>query len=122
MKKTFLLSAAIASAFAFASASQPWEFVYKRLKGDFVVFGGFLGDTYAPTADDKKIAFSVTGEAAKEMFDAMGPDVKDTCGTEDGGRVRNKEAVSCRYRKKTGYVCDFGFDLRTGKAINGSVC
>jgi hypothetical protein len=64
----------------------------------------------------------VKGQVAKKMFDAMGPDLKNVCGAEDGTRVREKDAVSCRPGKGGGHICDFGFDLTTGKSIGGSVC
>jgi hypothetical protein len=87
-----------------------------------VIYGGGLGDPYAPTPENKRIAFSVKGKAAKQMFDAMGPDLKNVCGAEGGTRIREKDAVSCRFSKSDGYICDFGFDLTTGKSIGGSVC
>lgn len=77
---------------------------------------------YALTPNEVQVAFYVRGRAAKEMFDAMGPGRKSECGIEKGGRVREKEHVACSYRPSDGYQCDFGFDLRSGRSIGGSIC
>ena len=71
-----------------------------------------------------KIAFEVTGKAAKEMFDAMGPDKKDACSSEDQTRFRSRDGdkISCLLSNKGEYSCSFGFDLRSGKSIGGSIC
>lgn len=122
MKLPFIVAAASLCGVALAQASPSWDLVYKPIQGEFGVIGGAIGDPYAPTARDKKIVFSVRGNAAKEMFDAIGPDIEGTCGTEDGGRVRQKQALSCRYRKGEGHVCDFGLDLVTAKTVPGSTC
>jgi hypothetical protein len=90
--------------------------------GDYVIYGGGLADPHAPATGDKHIAIWIKGRAAKEVFDALGSDLKDACGTEDGGRVRAKENVSCTYHRKDGYACDFGFDLTSGRSIGGSIC
>jgi hypothetical protein len=107
---------------ALAHAAPGWEFVYKPFQGNYVVYGGSLRDPHAPARGDNHIAFAVRGQAAKDMFDAIGPDLKRSCGPDDPGRMRAKDSVSCRYRKVEGYVCDFGFDLTTGKSIPGSAC
>lgn len=122
MKLSLIVAAASLCCVSIAQAISSWDLVYKPLKGQFGVIGGAIGDPYAPALRDKKILFSMEGHAAKEMFDAIGPDIKDTCGTEDGGRVRQKDSLSCRYRKSDGYVCDFGLDLMTGKTVPGSTC
>jgi hypothetical protein len=105
-----------------AQGSKGWEFGYKPFSGEYVIYGGGLGDPYAPTGTNSQIAFSVKGPLAKQMFDAMEPDLKDVCGAGPGVRVREKDAVSCRFNKGDGYSCDFGFDLKSGKSIGGSVC
>ena len=64
----------------------------------------------------------IRGQAAREMFNAMGSDRKNLCGIEIGGRVREREHLACRYTPSDGYQCDFGFDLATGKSIGGSIC
>lgn len=101
-----------------------WELKYTPITGQYGIYGGGLGDPTRPGKDDAKIAFSVEGKVAKEMFDAMGPDVKDVCTEGSGDRVREKDHgnLSCMRTKKGEYFCNFGFDLRTGKSIGGVVC
>lgn len=101
-----------------------WDGQFRKFSGGYFIYGGALGDTQPPTAKDVKVAFSVHGAAAKQMFDAMGPDRQDTCGEGSGMRVRHKdeENLSCRRSKEGVYQCNFGFDLRTGKSIGGIIC
>lgn len=101
-----------------------WNFSYKGFKGEYAIYGGGIGDPYPPTSKDKKISFALTGAVAKEMFDSMAPDIKNTCGTEGGGRIRWRDDgnVTCSLFNKNEYLCHFGFDLRTGKSVGGSVC
>ncbi len=109
---------------AWANETNNWELVHKPITGQYGIYGGGLGDPVAPTSKDAKIAFSVNGKLAKEMFDAMGPDVKDVCTEGTGDRVRKKdnENLSCIRTKRGEYFCNFGFDLKTGKSIGGLVC
>lgn len=122
MRLLLIVAAASLCGVALAQAVPSWDLVYKPIQGKYGIIGGAIGDPYAPTSRDKKIVISVEGSAAKEMFDAIGPDIKGTCGTDDGGRVRQKNTLSCRYRKGEGHVCDFGLDLVTGKTVPGSTC
>jgi hypothetical protein len=97
---------------------------HTKLDGVYRIYGGGLGDPVAPTAKDKKIMFSLEGKAAKDMFESMGPDVKDACTGESGDRVRKKDDgnLFCSKTEAGEYFCNFGFDLRTGKSIGGIVC
>ena len=107
---------------ALAHGAQVWEWALRPAEVKYAIYGGDLGDTYAPTPNDVHVAFYVRGLAAKEMFDAMGPDKKSECGIEKDGRVREKEHMACSYRHSSGYQCSFGFDLRSGKSIGASIC
>lgn len=122
MKLPLIVAAVSLCGVALAQATSSWDLVYKPIQGKYGIIGGAIGDPHAPTSRDKKVVFSVEGSAAKEMFDEIGPDIKGTCGTEDGGRVRQRQALSCRYRKGEGHVCDYGLDLVTGKTVPGSTC
>ncbi|WGG50741.1 hypothetical protein [Rugamonas sp. DEMB1] len=122
LKRILAVLVLLASAVAFARSEHAWTFINRPFKGDFAVYGGGLGDTVAPTRTDKKMAFWIRGPVAKEMFAAMGPDLKGVCGTESGGRMRQRAEVSCSYFPASGYQCDFGFDLITGRSIGGSIC
>ena len=46
----------------------------KLLKGDYMIYGGNLGDTVPPTKKDRKVAFTFKGPLAKDLFDHIGPD------------------------------------------------
>lgn len=97
---------------------------YKKGVMTYWMYGGSLGDPTPPTTKDRKIAISIEGQAAREMFDAIGPDKRDEC-TEGSGtraRVRDKGNLTCTRSKEGQYECSAGFDLRDGKSIGGSIC
>ena len=100
-------------------ADESWQMKHKQITGVYAIYGGSLCDPIAPTAKDRKIMFSVKGKTAREMFDAIGPDVKDACTEGAGIRIRKKddENLSCIKSERGEYSCNFGFDLRTGKSI-----
>ncbi len=122
MKPVVVALVLLASGVAFASGAHVWKFEYRPFKGHYSIYGGGLGDPYAPTKSSRNMAFATTGPVAEKMFNAMGPDLKDVCGAEDGNRIRQRAEVSCTYGPKDGYQCDFGFDLITGRSIGGSIC
>ncbi|WP_306393234.1 hypothetical protein [Telluria beijingensis] len=97
---------------------------YKTFSGTYWIYGGSLGDSGPPTAEDKKIGFSLDGKAAREIFDAIGPDVHDPCTEGSGTRVRHKDDgnLSCSRSAEGEYLCNFGFDLRSGKSIGAIIC
>jgi len=95
---------------------------YRAVKGEYTIYSGDLDDQQAPTRDDRKLSFIIEGPAAKEIFNAMPPDDKQTCSGEKGARSRSKENVWCTFNPGDGYTCYFGFDLRTGKSIAGGIC
>ena len=53
---------------------------YKIFSGETVAYGE------APSAKDRKLSIVVKGQAAKEIFDSIGPDARDMCSTEKGDR------------------------------------
>ena len=95
-----------------------WQFVQKDFSGSYAIYGAYLDDAVAPVAGDTKVAFRLTGTAAKDLFEAIGPDMRDGC-ADPQIRIRNRDMLLCRYRSKDGYRCDFGFDLSTGLSIGG---
>lgn len=101
-----------------------WSFSYRPAAVRYAMYGNSLGDTMPPSSSDQKIAFEVTGRAAREIFDAIGPDLKDLCGSEPGVRFRSKddEKISCTRTREGDYTCYFGFDLQSGKSVGGSIC
>ena len=94
---------------------------YRQFSGKYAIYSGELGDQQAPTRTETKVSFIVDGQPAKELFDAMHPDDKETCGGEVA-RARTKGNVWCTYHPGRGYKCYFGFDLKTGKSIDGGIC
>jgi len=97
-----------------------WEFVQKDFSGSYAIYGAYLDDAVAPVAGDTKVAFRLTGAAAKDMFEAMGPDMPNGC-SDPQIRIRNRDMLLCRYRPNDGCRCDVGFDLSTGLSIGGAV-
>jgi len=97
---------------------------HRKLEGVYRIYGGGLGDPVAPSAKDRKVMFSITGDAARELFDALGPDKKDVCTAGSGIRVRarDNDKLFCMRAAEGDYSCNFGFDLRSGKSIGGIVC
>lgn len=122
MKRILAVVLFLVLSVATAESAQKWIFSYQPVKGRYVIYGGGLGDPFPPTNKDKRIAFWIEGKAAKQLFDAMGPDLRNTCGAETDSRLRQRAHLSCSYHPRDGYHCDFGFDLRTGHSIGGSVC
>jgi len=115
-------SAALAS---LAFAAKPWDGAYMAFRGEYMMYSGDLGEEAAPTVTDRKVAIVLDREVSKILFATIGPDIKDTCGTASGLRVREKGDLSCTYDKDdraSPYTCHFGIDLRTGKSIPGSIC
>lgn len=95
---------------------------YKIFSGDSVSYGE------APTTTDRKLSIVVKGQAAKEIFDSIGPDARETCSSEKGDRERNKGAVQCMYTAKgvnepgKGYRCWIGVNLINGQGIPTVSC
>lgn len=127
MRKHFacVIAAISFSWLADADATKPWDGSYTSFKGDYLIYSGDLGEQQPPTRADRKAAFVVEGPLAKELFDAIAPDLKNACGSMSGLRVRQKGHVDCTYDKdhpSSPYTCHFGLDLRSGKSTAGSIC
>jgi len=105
-----------------ATERTDWTSPYRPLIGEYIIYSGDLYDQQAPTRKDRKLSFIIAGKAAKEIFNAMPSDDKDTCSGEKGARSRSKENVWCTFNPEDGYTCYFGFDLQTGKSIAGGMC
>jgi hypothetical protein len=117
----FLLLAA--SLVSFAYAAHVWDGSYAKLDGEYLIYSGDLGEQAAPTRTDRKASFMLTGGAARDLFESIGPDLKDACGTSSGLRVRQKGHLDCSYDKASrSHVCYVGIDLRTGNSMHGAIC
>jgi len=107
---------------AYAAEQAHWPAPYRAFKGEYTIYSGDLGDQQAPTKDDRKLSFVIEGAPAKEIFNALPADDKETCSGEKGARSRSRANVWCTFNPGDGYTCYFGFDLRTGKSIAGGIC
>ena len=129
MKKTVVtvLAACGVVSLAFAADTlgtwQPLQDArYKIFSGETVAYGE------APTATDRKLSIVVKGQAAKEIFDSIGPDAHETCSSEKGDRERTKGSVQCMYTAKDvnapgkGYRCWIGVNLISGQGIPTVSC
>ena len=96
----------------------------KPLRGDYQIYGGTLSEMLPPTSNDKKVAFMVTGPAAKDLFLQIGPDVarENACSEAKDYRERRRGDLSCVHMKGEGYSCYFGIDLKTGRGMHGAIC
>lgn len=114
----------LASCLLPSANAEGWSFTYAPAAAKYIKFGGDLGDPVAPTQKDTKIAFEVDGAAAKDIFEAIGPDKKDICGATPNTRFRSRDGgrVACVKNARGEYSCYFGFDLQSGKSIGGSIC
>ena len=123
MKKVLaILGTTALLSLAYAAEQVHWPAPYRPFKGEYSIYSGDLGDQQAPTKSDRKLSFIIEGLPAKEIFDAIPPDDKETCDGEKGTRSRSKENVWCTFHPGNEYTCYFGFDLRTGKSIPGGMC
>ncbi|MES2128372.1 MAG: hypothetical protein V4463_13980 [Pseudomonadota bacterium] len=122
--KLYAVLLAIAACGSGKATEVEWEWRHRAFSGVYGIYGGDLGDPVPPKQRDKKIMFNLRGAAAKDLFDAIGPDVKDECTAADKIRVRKRDGdnLVCMRTNKAEYSCSFGFDLTTGKSIGGSIC
>lgn len=95
---------------------------YKIFSGETVAY------SEAPTANDRKLSIVVKGQAAKEIFDSIGPDARDMCSSAKGDRERSKGGLQCMYTAKDantvgkGYRCWIGVDLISGQGVPTVSC
>lgn len=119
LKRTSLFFAAALCLLLAHQARAVWEYVQRDFSASYAIYGAYLDDPVPPAAGDTKVAFRLTGAAAKDMFDAIGLDLHDGC-PDPQIRLRNRDMLLCRHRPNDGYRCEFGFDLSTGLSIGGS--
>lgn len=96
----------------------------KPLRGNYQLYGGTLSEMLPPMSGDKKVAFMLTGPAAKDLFLQIGPDIakENACSEAKDYRERRSGDLSCVRMKNEGYRCYFGIDLKTGKGMHGAIC
>lgn len=103
--------------------------LWKPLQGATYKFhSGIVADREPPTAKDSRLTIVLHGKAAKELFDSIGPDQKETCDDAKGDRERAKKGVSCTYtasliNDKDGPIrCWIGLNLKTGDTVGTISC
>jgi len=92
------------------------------LPAEYKIHSGNTAYSELPTKTDSAITLAFKGEAARQLFDQIGPDVKDSCAaTNKGDRERRKKGAVCLYETQldsptdSHYRCWIGIDLRTGE-------
>lgn len=94
---------------------------WNRLQAEYKIHSGSTAYSELPTKADSAFTIAFKGEAAKQLFDQIGPDVKNICG-DKGDRRREKKGVLCLYEKQldsptdSHYRCWIGIDLRSGES------
>jgi hypothetical protein len=93
------------------------------LQGGYILYGGDLGDWYAPKPGDAKVNVEMQGALAKQMFDLMGAraEKKDTC-NENATRTRVAGDIVCIRVRSGATHCHFGLDLTKGRTVAGLIC
>lgn len=71
---------------------------WKPLSGAvYLVHGGTLADREPPSAKDRTLSIVIDGQAAREIFDSIRPDLPETCSGERRDRARDKKGIHCVY-------------------------
>lgn len=74
---------------------------------------------------ERTMTITVQGLAAKEIFDSIGPDIRQICRQEKGDHERRKRGVNCTYGTQAsskGNRCWVGLNLWTGESIPTVSC
>ncbi len=125
-ERVLLIVAGIAClSVTYAAAKKEWDGTYASATIHYLVSSNDLDEAQAPTPADPRLSIAITGDLARQMFDAIGPDLKVSCGTSLGMRQRQRGDIDCSYDKEQStspYTCHFGFNLRKGKSIAGATC
>lgn len=112
----FVVSAVLFSMLAYAGGGD-WQ----ALRARYLIHSETATYPEAPTKTDRVLTVVIDGQAAKELFDLVGPDFHPTCSSEKGDRGRRKKGVECSYTaklsdpKESHYRCWIGLNLRTGE-------
>lgn len=90
--------------------------------GQYMIYGGGLGDVYAPKPGDAKLYLELGGDVARGIFERLGRASEKKSCAEPGETFRRKGDIACTRSRGNAYTCQLGFDLTTGKSANGSIC
>ena len=94
---------------------------WNQLEARYKIHSGNTAYSELPTKDDSAFTVAFRDEAAKQVFEQIGPDVKPVCSDAQGYRVREKKGVYCSYTARlenpenSHYRCWIGINLRTGE-------
>lgn len=102
---------------AMAQAPRP-----ERLQGEMLIGGATLVDPPRTEPRDSHAYFTITGEAARRLYNAMrAPVTLDAC--ESGFRLRQQGGLSCRIGPRGREPsCGFSIDLQGGGLGAGRPC
>lgn len=124
MRKTIGLIFGASALVSLAYAAE-WSGAWKRLPASYTIYSGELAEREAPTPTARTMTIAVEGQAAREVFDSLAPDIHPACGQEKGDRERRKKGINCIYSAQgegKGYRCWIGLNLRTGESIPTVSC
>lgn len=94
---------------------------WNPLQANYKIHSGGTAYSELPTKDDSAFTVAFRDEAARQVFEQIGPDVKSACHDAPGYRAREKKGVYCSYTprlenpKNAHYRCWVGINLRTGE-------
>lgn len=123
MRKLTLLILFAASQLAGAGEAdkkRPELNAWNAVQASYKIHSGGTAYSELPNKNDSALTVVFRDEAAKLVFDQIGPDAKEVCNDTAGGRVRQKKGVYCSYTARlenpanSHYRCWIGIDLRTG--------
>lgn len=102
---------------------------WNSFNANYKIHSGGTAYSELPTKTDSALSVYFKDEAAKQVFEQVGPDVEPVCHSGDKGyRVREKKGVYCSYSprlenpKNSHYRCWIGIDLRTGEGSVRVTC
>lgn len=86
--KIFIVGAMAAALATIAYADAfDWQFSYKPASMSYAIYSGTLSEPSPPKGKQKSVSFEVNGEAAKDIFNSIGPDIKPACPASENERV-----------------------------------
>lgn len=94
---------------------------WNSLQAEYKIHSGGTAYSELPTKADSALSVAFVDEAARQVFEQIGPDVKNICSSAKDERVREKKGVLCSYTprlenpKNPHYRCWIGINLRTGE-------
>lgn len=123
MRKLTLLILFAASQLAGAGEAdkkRPELNAWNAVQASYKIHSGGTAYSELPDKNDSALTVVFRDEAAKLVFDQIGPDAEEVCNDTAGDRVRQKKGVYCSYTAhlenpaNSHYRCWIGIDLHTG--------